>query len=41
MSHEQNSDDPYYLVEYDDETRRTDTVTGGYPCKKAIFTIKD
>jgi len=33
MSHEQNSDDPYYLVEYDDETRRTDTVTGGYPAK--------
>jgi glutamine kinase len=35
MSHEQNSDNPYYLVEYDDETGRTDTVTGGYPCKKA------
>ena len=30
MSHEQNSDNPYYLVEYDDETGRTDTVTGGY-----------
>ena len=34
-SHEQNSDNPYYLVEYDDETGRTDTVTGGYSCKKA------
>jgi phosphohistidine swiveling domain-containing protein len=37
MSHEQNSGDPYYLVEYDDETGRTDTVTGGYSCKKAYI----
>ena len=36
-SHEQNSDSPYYLVEYDDETGRTDTVTGGYSCKKAYI----
>jgi phosphohistidine swiveling domain-containing protein len=36
-SHEQNSDSPYYLVEYDDETGRTDTVTGGYACKKTYI----
>ena len=36
-SHEQNSETPYYLVEYDDETGRTDTVTGGYSCKKAYI----
>ncbi len=36
-SHEQNSDNPYYLIEYDDETGRTDTVTGGYSCKKAYI----
>jgi Pyruvate phosphate dikinase, PEP/pyruvate binding domain./PEP-utilising enzyme, mobile domain. len=36
-SHEQNSENPYYLVEYDDETGRTDTVTGGYACKKAYI----
>ncbi|MGP8079635.1 MAG: PEP-utilizing enzyme [Dehalococcoidales bacterium] len=37
MSHEQNFENPYYLVEYDDETGRTDTVTGGYSCKKAYI----
>jgi phosphohistidine swiveling domain-containing protein len=36
-SHEQNSESPYYLVEYDDVTGRTDTVTSGYACKKAYI----
>ena len=40
MSHEQDSENPYYLVEYDDETGRTDTVTGGYSCKKAYILRK-
>jgi glutamine kinase len=35
MSHDYNSSAPYFLVEYDDETGRTDRVTGGHFCKKA------
>jgi phosphohistidine swiveling domain-containing protein len=37
MSHEPDSENPYYPVAYDDETGRTDTVTGGYSCKKAYI----
>jgi glutamine kinase len=34
MSHDYNSGAPYFLVEYDDQTGRTDRVTGGHFCKK-------
>jgi glutamine kinase len=35
MSHNHDFGAPYYLFEFDDETGRTDQVTGGYFCKKA------
>jgi phosphohistidine swiveling domain-containing protein len=40
MSHDHTSVAPYYLVEYDDETGRTDRVTGGYSCKRAYILRK-
>ena len=41
MSHDTHNGAPYYVINYDDETGRTDTVTGGTGVNKTVYIARD
>lgn len=41
MSHDAQTGAPYYVINYDDETGRTDTITGGIGTNKTVYVARN